>query len=290
MNPVTLQQPSARDTVIRAEGEFGRTVASIRKMLAGFERHDGAGDDRLKEKQAKAAAWVAGLVEELVRAATAETEAAVSRVRAELQADAEQTQALLGHLMGEAELRRQEISELQQRLEAEKTRNTRLNVAFEAFRRAVVSSESTEAAGRPSPAQESLQHLEPTDMKRDDPSETRRPAAAAIGPVRLVSSTTGADSNQELTKAVNDLFAHIEADYWNDVKRQLRPADLVDRLTESLRRGHDNFRQRVITANSQDTGLFHQKITELLDSKGETTFGRHLAAAAYSFAPPPATR
>ena len=290
MNPVTLRQAPARETVIRPEGEFSRTVASIRKMLAGFERPDAGGDVRLKEKQAKAAAWVAGLVEELVRAATAETEAAVTRVRAEVQADAAQTQALLSHLMGEAELRRQEISELQQRLEAEKTKNTRLNVAFEAFRRAVVSSETTETAGRPSPAQESLQHLEPPAMKRDDASGTSRPTAAAIRPVRLVSGTTGVDSNPELTKAVNDLFERIEADYWSDVQSELRPAELVDRLTESLRRGHDSFRQRVMTANSQDTGLFHQKITELLDSKGETTFGRHLSAAAYSFATPPATR
>jgi hypothetical protein len=307
MNPMTPRLVSARsDQTTRHESEWSRTVASIRTMLAGFERPRGALDDKVKEKQAKAAAWVTGLIDKLVSAATAETEAAVELARAEADAAVTQAQALVGHLMSESEAQRQEISELQQLLEAEKARNRRMAVAFDAFRRAVSFVEPIESASQtPCPAQESLQHLEPGDMERHvgphatpEPAllvsdsaaseQTRMapPAAAPIRPFTLASTTSDADSNTRLAGYVSELFDHVESSYWIDLNGGMRPADIVDRLTESLRRAHDAFSQRVSSADSSERTLFHETLTTLLDSKAATSFGRHLAAAAYSFAPP----
>src|SRR5713101_10195962 len=109
MNLMTPRLVSARsDKAGRHDSEWSRTVASIRKMLAGFERPSRGFDDKAKEKQAKAAAWVTGLVDKLVSAATAETEAAVNQARVEADADVTQAQALVAHLMGESEAQRQE--------------------------------------------------------------------------------------------------------------------------------------------------------------------------------------
>jgi hypothetical protein len=306
MNPMTRLVGARSDQAGRHESEWSRTVASIREMLAGFERPRGASDDKAKEKQAKAAAWVVGLVDKLVSAATAETEAAVELVRAEADADVRQAQALVGHLMGESEAQRQEISELQQRLEAEKARNRRLAVAFEAFRRAVSLAEPIESASQtPSPAQESLQHLEPGDMERhmgrhatpepallvsdnaaSDVTRMAPPTAAPTRPFTVASITSDADSNTRLAGYVSELFDGVESSYWTDLNAGMRPADVVDRLTENLRRAHDAFGQRVSSVDSSERTLFDETLTTLLDSKAATSFGRHLAAAAYSFAPP----
>ncbi len=93
-------------------------------------------------------------------------------------------------------------------------------------------------------------------------------------------------SNTELDAYVKQLLDQIESIYWADLGASMGPADIVGRLTENLRHAHDAFSRRLTSGNTAETLVFEQHLTTLLDSKSETSFGRHLAIAAYNYSRP----
>src|SRR5712692_4947874 len=214
--PAPLGEPAKNDRPSRHDSEWRRTIASVREMLAGLDRTGDASatDEQQKQKRSKAAAWVSSLVEKLVAAATAEREAAVKRTRAEADIDIAQMQALVIHLRSESEFQREEISRLQERLEAEKAKNARLAAAFEAVQRAASFVEPIEPALRPaSPAPQTSEHTTPAESR----------------PLKLVSTTSGAASDPALVEYVKQLLDQIESRYWTDLGAAMGPADIVDR-------------------------------------------------------------
>jgi hypothetical protein len=76
------------------------------------------------------------------------------------------------------------------------------------------------------------------------------------------------------------LLEQIESAYQHDVDTSERPSDVVDHLTEYLRIARDMFSTRFIDA-AEAPQEFDRQVTAVLDAKGTTPFGRHLAIAWY---------
>jgi hypothetical protein len=102
--------------------------------------------------------------------------------------------------------------------------------------------------------------------------------------VRAASAPAGAEQ-EELIEYVKQLFDQIEAIYRSDLGSATDTSDVVDRLTANLRYAHDVFARRVSSADGGDLALFEQQLAILLDARSETSFGRHLAIAAFNYAP-----
>jgi hypothetical protein len=82
---------------------------------------------------------------------------------------------------------------------------------------------------------------------------------------------------------VRELLNEIEAVYDADQASGMPFNELVDRLIGNLRYGAAVFARRIGFASSRDRNIFHQQLTAILDAKGGTVFGRHLAIAAYDY-------
>jgi hypothetical protein len=293
----------------RDDTTWRQTIESARETLAGLERTLQADNESVREKQTKTAAWVSALVEKLVSAAEVETEAAVERTRAAAQAQAQiqitEARALVTQLQAEVEDQRAEVSRMRQQLDVEKAAHSRLAAAFQTVQRAV------SLAGPVDPGPEPTSPTSPAPRKPDSNRERRgahdseresadlRSVDAAMEaaetsalmspvnrPLKLVSTTSGAELHPELVEYVKQLLGQIESIYQADLGAGMGPADLVARLTENLRYAHDVFGRRLASTSGGDMTLFDDELTRLLDAKSETSFGRHLAIAAYNYLPP----
>ena len=59
--------------------------------------------------------------------------------------------------------------------------------------------------------------------------------------------------------------------------------ELVDRITGNLRYAATVFARRVGFASGRGNDIFDQQLTAMLDAKGGSVFGRHLAIAAHDY-------
>jgi hypothetical protein len=119
------------------------------------------------------------------------------------------------------------------------------------------------------------------------------PAEGAVNPARTPSPdslTAAAASEAQNVRAAlhfeppeyaRQLLDHIEAVYAADVASGLVPDDLVDRLARNLTYGAEVFARRLEDASVPRTSVFEQQLINVLDTKGETSFGRRLAVAAH---------
>src|SRR5262249_25841941 len=112
-----ISQPVS-DRPAGSDGGWGRTVGAIRGLVASLQQTGEAAGGELKEKRAKAAAWISSLVERLVEAAGVEIDATARRARADADIDLAQVHALVSHLQAESDAQRREIARLQQQLDA----------------------------------------------------------------------------------------------------------------------------------------------------------------------------
>ena len=82
------------------------------------------------------------------------------------------------------------------------------------------------------------------------------------------------------------LLDNIEAVYAADVASGLMPDDLVARLAENLTYGAEVFARRLGSAAVPGTSVFDEQLMIVLQTRGDVSFGRHLAVAAYGFERP----
>jgi hypothetical protein len=82
------------------------------------------------------------------------------------------------------------------------------------------------------------------------------------------------------------LLDNIEAVYAADVASGLMPDDLVARLAANLTYGAEVFARRLGSAAVPGTSVFDEQLMIVLQTRGEVSFGRHLAVAAYGFERP----
>ena len=78
------------------------------------------------------------------------------------------------------------------------------------------------------------------------------------------------------------LLDEVEYVYGSDAGSGMQNAELVERLTENLRCAQEAYGRRMASAAARDAGtdFFEDRLNTVLDAKGATPFGRHLAVAA----------
>lgn len=243
--------------------------------------------DELERRDTEWRRAVGELAEKLADASTAETAAAEERTRAEADVEIANLQAFIARLQGE--------------LQAEKTAYARLAAALQTIQRAASLTDPDDPApdpGMPPGTRRHTEHGEPAaghhgaaaeqvDAPWNRVSTEAIPVAAGTAPVnrslKLVGSTNGqaAGSPSDLVEYVTQMLDEIERIYAADSGSDLTPAELLDRLTANLRYAHDAFVRRSGATAPESLKLLEEQVTTLLETKAETSFGRHLGFAAY---------
>src|SRR5262249_42232455 len=104
-------------------------------------------------------------------------------------------------------------------------------------------------------------------------------------PLKLIKTGASAELERELTEYVKQLFEQIQSIYTSDLKSTDDSAMVVDRLTANLRHAHSVFSRRLESTNAGESRVFEEQLALLLDAQSQTSFGRHLAIAAYNYSP-----
>jgi hypothetical protein len=225
------------------------------------------------------------LADKLAVASTAETAAAAEQTRQELQPEIDRLQALVARLQAE--------------LAAQKATNAKLGAALQTVQRAISFTDPDDPTSGPGlpPGTHHGDNDDSTGSDLGDRPERSEAAwnrtateatatASTPAPVnrslKLVGTThaSPAGSPSDLVEYVTQMLDEIERIYWSDSGSDLTPAELLDRLTANLNYARDAFLRR---AGSTPAGisLLEQHVTTLLETKAETSFGRHLGFAAY---------
>ena len=188
-------------------------------------------------------AGVAGVIETLVKTATAEANAAAARVRAEakiekteLQAELTQCQSVINRLQGELSLTRQQLD------------------AAMAERSKRIEKSSVVA---PAPA---------------------GPASPPIADTQVAVR----EAHPEAAQNIKRVLEQVRAIYDQDLNSDRSSAELVDSLTTRLQQARDVILARSSLSERDTKILFEQQIDVMLDLMVGTSFGRHLSIAAYA--------
>ena len=229
---------------------------------------------------------VAALAEKLAEASTADIAAAAEQTRSEGQVEIDRLQAL--------------VTRLQAELATQKATSARLSAALQTVQRAISFTDPDDPAPGPGGPPGARDHAhdeglsgsdlgdrpERADIAWNRTSAEAAPMASAPTPVnralKLVGSTnaSAAGSPADLVEYVTQMLDEIERIYWADSGSDLTPAELLDRLTANIRYARDAFSRRSGSAPGSNA-LLEQHVTTLLETKAETSFGRHLGFAAY---------
>ncbi len=179
----------------------------------------------------------------------------------------------------ELESERAEVMQLKKNIEAEKVARGKLLEALQTVQRAVSldapnpAAASDESAPAPAAAKSKAAHAEAVA----EPAVNR--------PLKLIKTGASAELERELTEYVKQLFEQIQSIYTSDLKSTDDSAMVVDRLTANLRHAHSVFSRRLESTNAGESRVFEEQLALLLDAQSQTSFGRHLAIAAYNYSP-----
>ena len=252
--------------------QWRRTLAAIKESLV----------ERTCEAAIEACeAGVAGVIDTLVKSATAEANAAAEQTRAqariekaELQAEITQCQSVIDRLQADLSLARQQLA-------AAMAERSKLMATFELVQRALSLRTSgeiqVEDAGcdwvRPGPLQE----------VRIEKSSVVAPTLAGLAspPVADAQVAVG-ESDPEASEGIKRVLEQVQAIYDLDVKSDRSSVELVDLLTSHLRQARDVVVARSNLSERDAIAMFEQQIDVMLDLMGGTPFGRHLSIAAYA--------
>lgn len=299
------------DEIRRSHGEWCRTLDAVKETLANLER---TCESAIETQEA----GVADLIETLVGSASAEAVAAAQQMRAQAEIEIAELQAVLDRqqddlqverdmvksayeqldmergarvqaeserdeaqlvsqqivsatesqrqaLEAEGEALRAELSLVRQQLETERAERSKLMATFQAVQHALSFAQSGDMV---------LEPLTPSRPQEKPADLQSRPVAEAQAPV--------VEPYPEAAEHVKRLLEEAEAMYWTDLNSGRPPAEVVDRLTGILRYARDLAVGRWGSDECDAAALFERQVTMLLDSKAETSFGRHLSISAFA--------
>jgi hypothetical protein len=226
------------------------------------------------------------LAEKLAEASSADISAAAEQTRSEGQVEIDRLQAL--------------VTRLQAELATQKATSAKLSAALQTVQRAISFTDPDDPAPGPGGPPGTRDHAhdegpsgsalgdrpERADIAWNRASTDATSTASGPAPVnrslKLVGSTyaSAAGSPSDLVEYVTQMLDEIERIYWADSGSDLTPAELLDRLTANLSYARDAFTRRSGSAPGNNS-LLEQHVTTLLETKAETSFGRHLGFAAY---------
>jgi hypothetical protein len=109
--------------------------------------------------------------------------------------------------------------------------------------------------------------------------------ASTAGPWTRVdhpdSAAGGKVTDSAMRAYTRDLLEEVESMYWEDVKSGLQPMEVVNRLSANLLHRRQVLMDRFQPAAPEARAVFDECVTRGLDTKANTSFGRHLGMAAY---------
>jgi len=269
-----------------AEAAMKQARAAAEMKVADAQAALGRLESELQSARARLQAGSEELERE--RAAWADAQAAWEKARRDDQQAASAWCAQLKDAQAELDTTRAEFALVAQQLETERTERVRLGAALEAVQRAVRFAEHRHASpvgtGDALVPSSTVVTARPGD---DSPSDEQRvPSSPQARKLTLVhSQPTEADGGPELTEYAAELLKSAEAAYWADLESSLSPVMAVDRLTDHLRGARDRFVRRANSPDRDDAPLFKRHLLALLDSRWDTSFGRHLGIAIYQLYP-----
>jgi hypothetical protein len=215
----------------------------------------------------------------LVRAAKESDEAS----HVEAQNKLEQMSAALADrvhaLEGELEEGRAQAVRLANDVELERVERRRALAVLDSIR-------STIGVGFARPRQGSAA---PADVRPEAPDlmpprVERAAASESARPLKLVTADP-TPNNASWSEYATQLLEQIEASHQYDVESLEHASDVVDRLTEYLRMARELFLTR-FKEEPAAAEEFDRQMGRLLDTKGATTFARHLGIAWYAICRP----
>ena len=263
----------------------GRAEAAVIEARKASERSASAYESQIRALSTELETARAGL--DTTRADLDETRADLDKTRAELEtkrveletkraeleanrAALETNRAGLERDRAELETYRAEVARLRQRIETERAERAAL---IATIKQAITIDEpETKAAPQPTP-------VEPVRAATVTSPIVEVPASVEPRAEDGAKQTT--PQNPELAAYARELLGRAEAMYRADVAAKRTTAELIDRLTSSLRRARLAFARRIGVTDLKETLIFEQQLAEVLDTSEETTFSRHLGIAAY---------
>ncbi|MCA1558871.1 MAG: hypothetical protein LC753_01110 [Acidobacteria bacterium] len=257
-----------------SHGEWRRTLDAVKETLATLGR---TCESAIETHEAGVAVLIERLVGTLAQAESERNEA--QRVSQQIVSEAEsQVQAL----RAESDAQKAELSLVRQQLETEKAGRSRLMATFQSVQRALSFAQSGDVALEPVTPAESRPQDKPADQRSDAAPARADLQSSPVADAQVLV----VEPHPEAVEYVKRLLDEAEAMYLADLKSGRSPVEVVDRLTGILRYARDLV-VRCSGFGECDAGrLFEQQITMLLDSKAETSFGRHLSISAYALSSP----
>jgi hypothetical protein len=300
--------PALRDTLVAditatVAKVIAHTEATVRQMADQARQQFETAESALLRQIAEAHADLeaerksaAGLADELAKERTARQRAEASY--AEAQALKQQISSAyderLRSLTLELEALRREAAELAAQLSAESAERARAAGVLDSIRTALVavgiqpspspspSGPGDAATTSPAPAAEIL-----ADAERADPQappsgvDVDEPSADAARTLKFITRPQ-AEARPHLKEYAARLLEHVETSYWQDVESLQHPTDVVTRLVDYLRTARELYVARCQAEGELSSAdEFQRQLSTVLDTKGSTSFGRHLAIAWY---------
>ena len=227
-------------------------------------------------------AGVAGVIDTLVKNATAEANAAAEHTRAqariekaELQAEITQCQSVIDRLHADLSLARQQ-------LDAATAERSKLKATFELVQRALSLRTSGDAEVEDAGFDEVMQ-MGPLQEVRIEKSSVVAPALAGIlSPPVADAQVALREAHPKAVANIKRVLEQVQATYDLDVKSDRSSVELIDLLTTRLRQARDAIVARSNLSERDAIALFEQQIDVMLDLMGGTPFGRHLSISAYA--------
>lgn len=260
----------AEASVQRARAELQREKSRLEDNVAQLELD-------LEAEREKIKVVVGDL--ELTREEKARAESTVNELRASLQSEREAFESQKFAARAELELERAEIAQWKQTaeqlkgaVEAEKAQRVRLMEALQTVQRAVSMGGDASAVAAPAPQADSHKAGADAPAKGLKLITSNKPAAPM------------SEADRELVEYLRQVFEQLQAMYQADLKTTDDSSAVVDRLTANLRHAQSVFSRRMQSAGASDSKIFEEQLAALLDAQSETSFGRHLAIAAYEIA------
>lgn len=195
-----------------------------------------------------------------------------------------ETESQVQALRAESDAQKAELSLVRQQLETEKAERSRLTATFQSVQRALSFAQSGDVALEPVTPAESRPQDKPADLRSDAAPARADLQSSPVADAQVLV----VEPHPEAVEYVKRLLDEAEAMYLADLKSGRSPVEVVDRLTGILRYARDLVVKRGGFGECDAARLFEQQITMLLDSKAETSFGRHLSISAYALSSPTA--
>ena len=262
--PLKIGARTTQDARVRKDEAYRLHDYHWRRTLAAIK-------ESLVERTCEAAieaceAGVAGVIDTLVKSATAEANAAAEQTRAQAKIEKAQLQAEITQCQSVIDRLQTDLSLARQQLDAAMAERSKLMATFELVQRAL----SLRTSG---------------DLEIEDAGcEVMRPEPLAALPSPPVADAQVAvrEAHPEAVENIKRVLEQVQVIYDLDVKSDRSSVELVDLLTTRLRQARDVVVARSNLSERDAIALFEQQIDVMLDLMGGTPFGRHLSIAAYA--------